>query len=179
MRADEIRHLYDYNYWANARIIAAASPLPQGALARPAGLPHGGIFGTLVHVLSAEYVWHSRIALGKSPAAMLSPGQFPDLKALVARWAEQERALRTYLAGIQEAELDSSFSYRSTDGREYTTPLWQTLLHLANHSTQHRAEAAAELTRLGRSPGDIDYMVYIRTEEPRADFTRLRVGPSF
>ena len=34
------------------------------------------------------------------------------------------------------------------------------LVHVANHGTQHRAEAAALLTVEGRSPGDLDLINY-------------------
>jgi uncharacterized damage-inducible protein DinB len=39
-------------------------------------------------------------------------------------------------------------------------PVWQTLVHVVNHGTQHRAEAAALLTGEGRSPGELDLINY-------------------
>ena len=41
--------------------------------------------------------------------------------------------------------------------------LWQALAHVVNHGTQHRAEAAALLTTVGCSPGDLDMIDYIDT----------------
>ena len=39
--------------------------------------------------------------------------------------------------------------------------IWQMLLHVLNHGTQHRAEAAALLTAEGRAPGDLDLIDYV------------------
>ncbi|MEX1254823.1 MAG: DinB family protein, partial [Dehalococcoidia bacterium] len=38
--------------------------------------------------------------------------------------------------------------------------LWQALLHVANHSTHHRAETATLLTTLGHPPRQLDYIFF-------------------
>ncbi|HYU21327.1 MAG TPA: DinB family protein [Chloroflexota bacterium] len=47
------------------------------------------------------------------------------------------------------------------NGAEFRLPLWQMMLHVANHGTQHRSEVAALLTGFGQSPGDLDLLVYL------------------
>lgn len=50
----DIRMLYEYNRWANARILAAAAPISNAQFLTPGDFPHGGLRGTLVHTLFAE-----------------------------------------------------------------------------------------------------------------------------
>ena len=47
----------------------------------------------------------------------------------------------------------------------WTYPLWQQMIHLVNHTTQHRSEVAAVLTRLGRSPGWLDFLLYVDEQQ--------------
>ena len=47
-------------------------------------------------------------------------------------------------------------------------PVWQMLVHVVNHGTQHRAEAAALLTSQGRSPGELDLIDYAEAQAARA-----------
>jgi uncharacterized damage-inducible protein DinB len=43
-----------------------------------------------------------------------------------------------------------------------TSPkVWQTIVHVVNHGTQHRSEAAAILTGYGQSPGELDFDTFL------------------
>ena len=39
--------------------------------------------------------------------------------------------------------------------------LWDMMVHVVNHGTQHRSEAAMALAAMGRSPGDLDFLDYV------------------
>jgi uncharacterized damage-inducible protein DinB len=70
--------------------------------------------------------------------------------------------MRKYLAGLTDEALAGNIEYTRTEGTHFKTPLWQILLHVINHGTQSRSEAAVLLTQYGHSPGDLDYMVFLR-----------------
>ncbi len=70
--------------------------------------------------------------------------------------------MRAYLAGLRSGDLAQIVRYQTTSGEGRENLLCQLLAHLANHGTQHRSVAALRLTQLGRSPGDLDFIAYLR-----------------
>ncbi len=165
MRQSEISTLFDYNRWANRRILHAASGLSDAQFCLPQSPDLGSMRQILVHVYGAEWIWRKRCAEGVSPAALPNEEEFVDFGALHARWQDEEEAMRAFIDAITDKQLDGEMIYRTTSGRELTAPYWQVLLHVVNHGTQHRAEAAVLLTALDRSPGDIDLIVYVREKQ--------------
>jgi len=161
---NDIQLLYRYNAWANARILNAAAKVTHDQFTAPATFPHGGLHSTLTHVLSAEWIWRRRWE-GISPPAVLKPEEFRTLEALCDRWQAEERNLITFIESVPEEKLQSYFDYRTTKGQPMRNILWQVMLHVVNHGTQHRSEAAALLTDCGHSPGDIDLIVFLREQK--------------
>ena len=159
-----LRFLYDYNYWANERILRAADKASDAQFVVPARFSWGGLRGTLVHTMGAEWIWRSRWQ-GVSPTASLRVEDYPTVTALRARWREEETKMRDLLATLSEAELMRVVNYSRISGGASAEPLWQLMAHLVNHGTQHRAEAAALVTEMGHSPGDIDLIVFARERQ--------------
>ena len=160
MKKQDITVLYKYNQWANARILNAAAGVTTEQFIAPASFPHGGLRGTLVHALSAEWIWRTRWE-GSSPTFMLKAEEFPDFPSLRARWAEEEMRLMNFVNSVSDERLDEPFHYTNTSGKPFSRVLWHAMVHLVNHGTQHRTEAAAMLTDFGCSPGDIDLIFFV------------------
>jgi uncharacterized damage-inducible protein DinB len=157
--------LYEYNRWANARILGAAAQVSDAQFLAPGNFPHGGLRGTLVHTLFAEWVWRKRWQ-GSPQNPRLNPEEFPTFASLKARWLEEEVLLMEFVTGLTDKKLKTEFDYVSSEGFPHRRVLWEAMTHMVNHGTQHRSEAAAMLTDLGHSPGDIDLIVYLN-ESPR------------
>lgn len=164
MRKADLETLFDYNYWANRKILDTAEKARLDQLQEPVGLSWNSIFETLVHVLNAERAWRFRVAEGTPPPSPLSPTDYPDLAALRAAWNEEEAAMRAYLSGLTADDPDSIIAYRTFNGNTFESILWQILVHVVNHGTQHRGEVAHFLTVLGHSPGDIDFSRYFQQQ---------------
>ena len=162
MTKTDIQALYEYNRWCNARILDAAAKVTDAEFVGPGAFPDGGLRDTLVHALFAEWMWRMRW-LGTPPhhGYRFKLDELPTVTALRARWGKEEAALMEFVASLSDRKLTSEITYTSTEGERHTRALWETMAHLVNHGTQHRAEAAAMLTALGHSPGDIDLIVYL------------------
>lgn len=165
MKKEDISILFDYNWWANDLLLDAAGQVDLVWFVAPAPISHGSPRGTLIHVLSAEWVWRQRCQEGISPPSLLAEDQFPDLPSLRSFWEQEMRAMGDYLAGLDENDLNRPVRYTNTQGRKFETILWQILVHVVNHGTQFRSEAAVVLTQLGHSPGDLDFIAFLRQSD--------------
>jgi len=91
----------------------------------------------------------------------LAEAEFPTLDRLEQHWREEERAMRDYLATLQDDDLTRIVRYTTDEGVRRERVLWHCLIHVVNHGAQHRSEAAAILTGYGQSPGEIDFTVFL------------------
>ncbi len=160
-----ITSLYKYNYWANHCLLDKADELDPELWVAPAEVSFGSLRDTLVHVLYTEWVWRQRIQEGNSPTGFFPGAEFPTVQALRQFWQQEEQLMRKYLGGLLPEDYPKVVRYKNTKGVDYSNPLWQILLHVVNHGTQFRSEAGVLLTQYGHSPGDVDYINYLRMIE--------------
>jgi len=69
------RTLYDYNRWANRRVLAAAGTLDVAQFVEDRGNSFGSVRDTLAPIFGAEWVWLRRWQ-GNSPRAYPPAGEF-------------------------------------------------------------------------------------------------------
>ena len=162
MKQEDLLTLYDYNYWANDLILRTAAQLSPEQYTALVEVSHGSLRGTLVHQFGGELIWRLRCQEGVSPLALPDEEEIASFDLLVQRWKEEEANMRAYLASLQDSDLTKIVNYTSTEGMSYENTLWHLLLHVVNHGTQHRAEAAVVLTEYGYSPGVIDLLLFFR-----------------
>ena len=159
MNLEDIRTLYAYNRWANARVLDACRPLDAASFTRDLGNSFGSIQGTLAHVLWAEWIWLERWN-GRSPRQPASTDSFPDAAALAARWAEIESARHAFLETLDDAALARRIAYHNIKGERWEYSLGHMLQHVVNHSTYHRGQVITMLRQLGREAPSTDFLLY-------------------
>ncbi|MBI1886408.1 MAG: DinB family protein [Chloroflexi bacterium] len=154
-----IRALYEYNDWANNCVLAAASGLSEGELRRPLGASYGSVRGNLAHIVRAQAGWYWRWT-GEGLELWRAMGSDPAFSAVREAFAVSHKQMAEFVGGLAEDEVARTLTYVDREGTERQRPLWQLMLHVVNHGTQHRSETAMALTELGRSPGDLDYVYF-------------------
>lgn len=160
-RTDEFRELFAYNRWANEAILNAAATLTEEEFVRDMGSSFPSVRDTLVHVMSAEWVWLSRWR-GISPTAMPEAWKTFGLPEVRAQWNELDAALRAFVDALAEKDLDAPVAYRNLAGDSFTEPLAQLLRHVVNHSTYHRGQVTTMFRQLGHQPPATDLIRFYR-----------------
>ena len=165
MLADALRTQYGYDRFENEQILDTAAGLTPEQWLEPGTAGHGSVRDTLIHVLSAHSGWLA-ICDGSRTAEdvfadQLDAADYPDVAAVRALWREIDARTQAFLGRLDDAAAaghrGGTFPW---NGAAFSQPVWAILLHVANHSTQHRSEAAAMMTAFGRSPGYLDLMGY-------------------
>src|SRR4026209_625222 len=150
MQPDEVRFLFAYDRCATRRVLAELDALDPAVWNRTHVVDERGLGGIVVHHLGASQRWrHAFQETGESPEPELEP--LPTIDEFRERWDAEWAAVDVWLPTVTDG-----FVAHVQEG----VPVWQMLVHVVNHGTQHRAEAAALLTGEGRSPGELDLINY-------------------
>ncbi len=166
MKVEDVKLFYEYNEWANNRILDAAEALSAEQLRAANDLGWGSLLGALVHILDAEYGWFSFL-FDREDEGELDPAKFPDVAALRGTCKWQSEITRQCLDTLRDEDMNRIHS-SERGGKTYRWVLWQALVHVVNHGTLHRAECAAILTGFGRSPGDMDFTLFLNSRDIRS-----------
>jgi uncharacterized damage-inducible protein DinB len=166
MNLRDILTLYDYNYWATRRILTASTQVNPEQFIVPTAHSFGSLRGTLVHTLDAECAWrmlyqHETLAYFDA----MKEEDFPTFDHLEQRLKEEELAMRDYLIHLSNDDLTGTIRYTTDEGDKRERVLWHCLLHVVNHGTHHRSEAAAILTDCGHSPGGLDFTAFLNEQQ--------------
>jgi uncharacterized damage-inducible protein DinB len=87
----------------------------------------------------------------------LDPTDFPDLESVRAYRDNVERKMRDYLAALR----DDMLLDKPLAGEDKDLVVWQVLLHVVNHGTDHRAQLLRVLNDLGVETVAQDYIFFV------------------
>jgi uncharacterized damage-inducible protein DinB len=159
MNAQAFRHLFTYHFAENRKIWDThVMQLAYEQFTRPVNYSHGSVRDQITHLIDVDDVWFSELH-GIAPLEPLPSATGDDRAAIRANWDRVEQRMRAYLAALQD---DMLFSTPITEPEEDKDLIvWQVLLHVVNHGTDHRAQILRQLHDLGRKTTSQDYIFYV------------------
>jgi uncharacterized damage-inducible protein DinB len=158
MNADAFRHLYNYHFAQNRKVWEHAASLSHEQFTQAAGYSHGSVRDQLVHLMDVDEIWFSELQ-NLEPSAPISLTDEDDRATIRARWDGIEEMMRGYLADLQDEMLFTKPIQEPDEDRNLI--VWQVLLHVVNHATDHRAQTLHLLNNLGVETKYQDYIFYV------------------
>lgn len=141
--------LYQYNVWANARVVGEF---------RKQKVTHEKALTLMSHILAAQFLWLHRIQELPPPDYKLwNQYSINELERMSAEAGDH------WLKFISDTEtFDRELSYKNYTGNAYTNNVQMIMIHLVNHSTYHRGQIALLMREHGYEPINTDFITYDR-----------------
>lgn len=159
MNADAFRHFYNYHFSENRKLwdryVTSLSPQQ---FTQTSAYSRGSVRDQILHLIDAEDVWFSELG-DMSPSEPLSASDREDRNAIRAYWDGVEKKIRGYLSELKDDMLFSKPIREPDEDRDLI--VWQVLLHVVNHGTDHRAQILRLLNDLGVKTEYQDYIFYV------------------
>ncbi len=144
------KKLFEYDDWANEKILGALESMPS---------PPEEALKKLGNILIAKAVWLSRLpSVGFVPPANQALSA-PECRKLSG---EIKSKFQTFFVGLSEGKLSEKIAYKDFKGADHETLLSDILTHSVTHGPYHRGQIASLIKKSGGTPPATDFILYVR-----------------
>ncbi len=158
MNAQAFRYFYDYHFAENRKIWENyIAPLSFEQFTQDVDYSHGSVRDQIVHLMNVDDVWFSEIR-GIEFSGPYETAAHDDRDSIRAHWEGVEQNMRDYLARLRDEML---FEKPIAQEEDKDLILWQVLLHVVNHGTDHRAQLLRVLHDMGVATTSQDFIFYV------------------
>jgi uncharacterized damage-inducible protein DinB len=158
MNADAFRQFYDYHFAENRKIWDRyVTQLSPEQFTQEAGYSHGSVRHQLVHLMDVDDVWFSELQ-GIEPLEP-PPAARDDRQSIRVHGDRVEQKMRHYLAELRDDMLFTRPIAEPEEDQELM--VWQVLLHVVNHGTDHRAQILRLLNDMGVETAYQDFIFHV------------------
>jgi len=165
MDGKDIREFLEYRSWAKERLLGSLEAVKQEDFERDLHSSHGGIRGTLFHIVNAENIWTQRLS-GQS-VVLLDESGLKTIDDFKREWSQVDKKLSSLVDGFTDEQLRTRFDYQDMKGNKYSNPRIWALQQVFNHFTYHRGQIVAMQRQLGYKPANTDMIGYYREKESK------------
>lgn len=145
---DFFKQLFAYNHHVNQKLADVFNAYPHKTSERAIKL--------FSHIINAHHIWNHRIVSRQATVGVW------EMQAVSALEGIDSINYNESLQILEGYDLSLSINYTNTSGLTFNNSIGDTLFHVINHSTYHRAQIATEFKLNGIDPLLTDYILYKR-----------------
>ncbi|MCA9883603.1 MAG: DinB family protein [Anaerolineae bacterium] len=160
---DYIHLLMNYSRWAHHKTWDCLATVSDEDFGKPIPYSVGSLHQQMVHVMWAEDLWFSRVhQLPRPDHSHLTLPRRTDVRAA---WDAVEGRWKAYVDGITEEELNRVVTFMRGNGEQLNFPVWQIIVHMVNHGTDHRGQILRIVHDMGGETFEQDMFFYLREQQ--------------
>lgn len=154
MNVEDVKFLFEYDRWANARMFEAVDALTNEQFA--------AVRETLAHIIGVEWIWFQRCN-GANPRSTPEWMNDPTRESLREQLYSIEREWQQFVDALLDDDLARIVEYVQLAGNTGSRKLVHLLQHVINHSTYHRGQVATRMRQAGGTPNGTDFLIFAGT----------------
>jgi uncharacterized damage-inducible protein DinB len=160
MNANAFRHFFDYHFSENRKTWDSyIKSLTYDQYIKDVNYSHRSVRETLLHMMNVDEIWFCELQ-GIEPLPKIPQSdQIDDRESLRKQWDRIEKNMRDYLEILTDEMLLEKPICEPEEDKNLA--VWQVLLHVVNHGTDHRAQLLRNLNDLGVRTESQDYIFYV------------------
>lgn len=175
-----IKTFYAYNSWATGELIEAMQQLSPDKYTSVEASGRGSIHDTFAHYVNVQRGWFSwfdeSLPMEEAYGLVGTADDLDTLEQAKQRWHTVDKQTRACIENLNDEQLQEVWSWDLPSGDTAGLPLWQLIIHVANHQTHTRAQIVAAVRRTGRDPGVYEFLAYAM-QQVQLDSRRQSYAP--
>ena len=148
---DYLLGLFKYNDWANQKLLICLQKNK---------IKDEKILTLYNHILVAQNIWLMRV--NNLPSAHQELWEAKRLSDLIESTHKSSEDWIQFLQSYVMNSFEEVIAYQNTQNQSFETKLADIIIHVANHSTHHRAQIVQLLRSVDIEPPALDYIYFCR-----------------
>lgn len=154
-----------YNLWANKSITDLILQLEPEQQHHKVESSFPTLHATVLHMWIAETAWWQRVKL-QEKIIIPTETENPTMQDVVKGLLQQSALWEEWVKNTSEMMLKHVYAFQNSKKELFKQPVYETVMHVINHSTYHRGQLVTMMRTLGvKTIPQTDFSVFARKKK--------------